>query len=152
MTRLNDDEWRGFANSGAVSLLPQKNRVCRLKHWPAPSRMMSSKNLWCETPIYIRLTPIDADYLGYFCLLCLEDMPKFNFISVSGYHMQEAGASADLELAYTLADGLEYVRAGVACRVLRLMILRRACHSSLLHWHEFLYGSRKIACGNAFMG
>jgi methylmalonyl-CoA mutase len=41
-------------------------------------------------------------------------MPKFNSISISGYHMQEAGASADLELAYTLADGLEYARAGVA--------------------------------------
>jgi methylmalonyl-CoA mutase len=42
-----------------------------------------------------------------------EKMPKFNSISVSGYHMQEAGATADLELAYTLADGLEYLRAGV---------------------------------------
>jgi methylmalonyl-CoA mutase len=41
-------------------------------------------------------------------------MPKFNSISISGYHMQEAGATADLELAYTLADGLEYARAGVA--------------------------------------
>ena len=40
-------------------------------------------------------------------------MPKFNSISISGYHMQEAGASADIELAYTLADGLEYLRAGV---------------------------------------
>jgi len=40
-------------------------------------------------------------------------MPKFNCISVSGYHMQEAGATADLELAYTLADGLEYVRTGI---------------------------------------
>src|SRR4029079_583493 len=39
-------------------------------------------------------------------------MPKFNSISISGYHMQEAGATADLELAYTLADGLEYVRTG----------------------------------------
>ena len=42
-----------------------------------------------------------------------KDMPKFNSISISGYHMQEAGASADLELAYTLADGVEYVRAGI---------------------------------------
>lgn len=42
-----------------------------------------------------------------------QKMPKFNSISISGYHMQEAGASADIELAYTLADGLEYVRAGV---------------------------------------
>ncbi len=41
-------------------------------------------------------------------------MPKFNSISISGYHMQEAGATADLELAYTLADGVEYVRAGIA--------------------------------------
>ncbi len=43
-----------------------------------------------------------------------ERMPKFNSISVSGYHMQEAGATADLELAYTLADGLEYLRTGIA--------------------------------------
>jgi methylmalonyl-CoA mutase len=42
------------------------------------------------------------------------EMPKFNSISISGYHIQEAGATLDLELAYTLADGLEYVRAGVA--------------------------------------
>jgi methylmalonyl-CoA mutase len=43
-----------------------------------------------------------------------QKMPKFNSISISGYHMQEAGATADLELGYTLADGLEYVRTGVA--------------------------------------
>jgi len=42
-----------------------------------------------------------------------ENMPKFNSISISGYHMQEAGATADIELAYTLADGLEYLRTGV---------------------------------------
>ncbi|MFA4927716.1 MAG: methylmalonyl-CoA mutase [Patulibacter sp.] len=42
-----------------------------------------------------------------------QEMPKFNSISISGYHMQEAGASADLELGYTLADGIEYVRAGI---------------------------------------
>ena len=42
------------------------------------------------------------------------NMPKFNSISISGYHMQEAGATQDLELAYTLADGVEYLRAGVA--------------------------------------
>ncbi|NUP83609.1 MAG: methylmalonyl-CoA mutase [Nonomuraea sp.] len=43
-----------------------------------------------------------------------EKMPKFNSISISGYHIQEAGATCDLELAYTLADGVEYLRAGVA--------------------------------------
>jgi methylmalonyl-CoA mutase len=45
---------------------------------------------------------------------CAKRMPKFNSISISGYHMQKAGVTADIELAYTLADGLEYVRTGVA--------------------------------------
>ncbi|MGY3794153.1 methylmalonyl-CoA mutase [uncultured Aquimarina sp.] len=44
---------------------------------------------------------------------CSKNMPKFNPISISGYHMQEAGATCDIELAYTLADGLEYVRKGI---------------------------------------
>jgi methylmalonyl-CoA mutase len=44
-------------------------------------------------------------------------MPKFNSISISGYHMQEAGATTDLELAYTLADGLEYIRTGIAAGI-----------------------------------
>ena len=43
-----------------------------------------------------------------------KNMPKFNSISISGYHMQEAGATADIELAYTLADGLEYIRTGLS--------------------------------------
>jgi methylmalonyl-CoA mutase len=45
---------------------------------------------------------------------CARNMPKFNCISISGYHMQEAGATADIELGYTLADGIEYVRTGIA--------------------------------------
>ncbi|HEY3604090.1 MAG TPA: methylmalonyl-CoA mutase, partial [Sporichthyaceae bacterium] len=53
---------------------------------------------------------IISDIFGY----TSRHMPKFNSISISGYHIQEAGATADLELAYTLADGLEYLRAGVA--------------------------------------
>ena len=53
---------------------------------------------------------IVADILAY----SSRRMPRFNSISISGYHMQEAGAPADLELAYTLADGLEYVRTGIA--------------------------------------
>ena len=52
---------------------------------------------------------IVADIMAY----TSKEMPKFNSISVSGYHMQEAGADAKLELAFTLADALEYVRAGV---------------------------------------
>jgi methylmalonyl-CoA mutase len=53
---------------------------------------------------------IIGDIFGY----TAERMPRFNSISISGYHMQEAGATADLELAYTLADGVEYIRAGLA--------------------------------------
>src|SRR5881296_3082877 len=53
---------------------------------------------------------IISDIFGY----TSAHMPKFNSISISGYHMQEAGATQDLELAYTLADGVEYVRAGLA--------------------------------------
>jgi methylmalonyl-CoA mutase len=52
---------------------------------------------------------IIADIFAY----TSKNMPKFNSISVSGYHMQEAGATADIEMAYTLADGLEYVRTGI---------------------------------------
>src|SRR6186713_1983684 len=53
---------------------------------------------------------IISDIFGY----TSARMPKFNSISISGYHMQEAGATLDLELAYTLADGVEYLRAGIA--------------------------------------
>ncbi len=53
---------------------------------------------------------IIADIFAY----TSQKMPKFNSISISGYHMQEAGATADIELAYTIADGLEYVRTGIA--------------------------------------
>nr|WP_306265666.1 methylmalonyl-CoA mutase [Pararhizobium sp. IMCC3301] len=53
---------------------------------------------------------IIADIFSY----TSREMPKFNSISISGYHMQEAGATADLELAYTLADGLEYIDAGIS--------------------------------------
>jgi methylmalonyl-CoA mutase len=52
---------------------------------------------------------IISDIFGF----ASQNMPKFNSISISGYHMQEAGATQDLELAYTLADGIEYVRAGI---------------------------------------
>jgi len=52
---------------------------------------------------------IISDIFGY----TSARMPRFNSISISGYHIQEAGATADLELAYTLADGVEYLRAGL---------------------------------------
>ena len=61
-------------------------------------------------------------------------MPKFNSISISGYHMQEAGADAILEMAFTIADGLEYCRTGkflplhaCMCSVFLSMLLQRSC-------------------------
>ena len=71
-------------------------------------------------------------------------MPKFNSISISGYHMQEAGATADLELAYTIADGIEYARAGVAAG-LRHRQLRAAPVLLLGDRHELLHGGRQDA-------
>jgi methylmalonyl-CoA mutase len=68
-----------------------------------------------------------------------QKMPKFNSISISGYHMQEAGATADIELAYTLADGLEYIRTGIKAGLdidafaPRLIFL-------LGYWYEPFYG------------
>src|SRR5271163_3582027 len=66
----------------------------------------------CNTYIYPPAASmrIVADIFAF----TAKHMPKFNSISISGYHMQEAGATQDLELAYTLADGLEYLRAGIA--------------------------------------
>src|SRR5664279_333414 len=71
-------------------------------------------------------------------------MPKFNSISISGYHIQEAGATADLELAYTLADGVEYIRAGLAAG---LDIDKFAPRLSFFwgHRHELLHGGREAA-------
>jgi hypothetical protein len=71
-------------------------------------------------------------------------MPKFNSISISGYHMQEAGATQDLELAYTLADGVEYIRAGIAAG-LDGRSVRAAPVVLLGDRHELLHGSRQAA-------
>ena len=73
-----------------------------------------------------------------------QQMPKFNSISISGYHIQEAGATADLELAYTLADGVEYIRAGHRRRAGRRHV-RAAAVVLLGHRHELLHGGREAA-------
>ena len=73
-----------------------------------------------------------------------QHMPKFNSISISGYHMQEAGATADLELGYTLADGLEYLRTGIAAG-LEHRRLRTAAIVLLGDRQERLHGDREDA-------
>ena len=62
---------------------------------------------------YIYPPPPSMRIIGDIFRYCSANMPKFNCISISGYHMQEAGATADIELGYTLADGLEYIRTGI---------------------------------------
>ena len=82
---------------------------------------------------------------------CSEKMPKFNCISVSGYHMQEAGATADIELAYTLADGMEYLRTGVKAGPRRGQFC--AAYFFLLgHRHEPLHGDCQDARGADVVG
>ena len=71
-------------------------------------------------------------------------MPRFNSISISGYHMQEAGATADQELAFTIADGLEYVRVGPRPGPRRRRV-RRPALVLLRHRHELLHGGRQAA-------
>ncbi len=78
-------------------------------------------------------------------------MPRYNSISISGYHIQEAGATADLELAYTLADGVEYLRAGLAAGPGRRRV-RPAAVVLLGHRHELLHGDRQAARGPAAVG
>lgn len=78
-------------------------------------------------------------------------MPKFNSISISGYHMQEAGATCDLELAYTLADGLEYLRTGIAAGM-DIDAFAPRLSFFLGDWDEPLYGNCKDASSAYVMG
>ena len=64
--------------------------------------------------LHLPARAVDADHQRHLRVQQRQKMPRFNSISISGYHMQEAGATQDLELAYTLADGVEYLRAGKA--------------------------------------
>ena len=79
-----------------------------------------------------------ADIIAY----CAAEMPKFNSISISGYHMHEAGATAVQELAYTLADGMEYVRAAMK-QGLDDRRVRRPPQLLLGHRHEPVHGGRE---------
>ena len=90
---------------------------------------------------------IVADIIDY----TAREMPKFNSISISGYHMQEAGATLAQELAYTLADGMEYVRAAKR-KGLDVDAFARAAVLLLLYRHEFLHGSRQAESGPAPLG
>ncbi len=80
-----------------------------------------------------------------------KEMPKFNSISISGYHMQEAGATCDIELAYTLADGLEYIRTGIAAGM-DIDSFAPRLSFFLGHRNESFYGDCKDACSPHVVG
>jgi methylmalonyl-CoA mutase cobalamin-binding domain/chain len=79
-------------------------------------------------------------------------MPKFNSISISGYHMQEAGATADIEMAYTLADGLEYIRTGLKAGLKIDDFAPRLSFFLLGHRNELFYGNCQDACRKNVVG
>ena len=101
--------------------------------------------------VHLSAQAVDADRRRTFSPTPRREMPKFNSISISGYHMQEAGATADLELGYTLADGVEYVRAGRRGRA-RHRQVRAAAFVLLGDRHEPVHGDRQAARGAPAVG
>ena len=81
-------------------------------NWKGPSRTTSSKSILPETPTSTRLLHRCASFPTSWPI-CSKEMPKYNTISISGYHMMEAGANSVLQTAFTLADGVEYVKAAL---------------------------------------
>ena len=111
MTRLDDHERRGAAGAGPLHRRRRgAGRAAGEARRDHPER--HPQGVHGPQHLHLPARPsmrIISDIFAY----TSQRMPKFNSISISGYHMQEAGATADLELAYTLADGVEYLRAGL---------------------------------------
>ena len=110
--RVDDDERRGAAGAGAL-------RRGGRGAGRAPEQLAGTIQNDILKEFMVRNTYIyppgpSMRIISDIFAFTSREMPKFNSISISGYHMQEAGATADLELGYTLADGVEYIRAGLA--------------------------------------
>ncbi len=111
--RVDDHERRGAADPGALHRRAPRNRACRRRSSSGTIQNDILKEFMVRNTYIYPPAPsmrIISDIFAY----TSQKMPKYNSISISGYHMQEAGATQDLELAYTLADGVEYLRAGLA--------------------------------------
>ena len=108
----HDDERRGASGHGLLHRRRRgAGRAARQAHRHDPERHLKEfavRNTYIYPPE--PSMRIVSDIIAY----CAAEMPKFNSISISGYHMHEAGATAVQELAYTLADGMEYVRAAMS--------------------------------------
>ena len=111
--RVDDHERRGAADPRAVRGGRRGTGRCRRRNLSGTIQNDILKEFMVRNTYIYPPTPsmrIISDIFAY----TSQKMPKYNSISISGYHMQEAGATQDLELAYTLADGVEYLRAGLA--------------------------------------
>ena len=141
--RVDDHERRGAAGAGALYRRRRgTGRAARqaVRHDPErhPQRIHGAQHL------HLSALAVACASSPTFSPTPRREMPKFNSISVSGYHMQEAGATQDLELAYTLADGVEYVRAGIKAGLDHRSV--RAARVVLLgDRHELFHGDRQAA-------
>ena len=88
------------------------SKVLSWRKWPVRSRTIYLKEFMVRNT-YIYPPEFSMKIIADIFEYTSQKMPKFNSISISGYHMQEAGATADIEMAYTLCDGMEYLRAGI---------------------------------------
>ena len=127
--RVDDHERRRAAGAGGLHRRRRGAGRAAGQARRARSRTTSSRSSWSATPISTRPDPRCASSPTS-SSTPRSTCRKFNSISISGYHMQEAGATAVQELAFTLADGLEYVRAAMSRGPRRSTSSRRACRSS----------------------
>ena len=127
---LDDDERRG---DPGPRLLHRRGRGAGRRRRPArraPSRTTSSRSSWSATPISTRPSPAMRIVARHHRLYCSATCRSSTRSRSRGYHMHEAGATAVQELAFTLADGMEYVRAALAPGARHRRVRRRGCASS----------------------
>ena len=127
--RVDDHERRGDPGAGELHRRRRGAGGAARRSSPARSRTTSSRSSWSATPTSTRPSP-RCGSSPTSSPTPRREMPKFNSISISGYHMQEAGANLVQELAFTLADGKEYVKAAIASGHGRRRLRRAAVASS----------------------
>ena len=151
---VDDDQRPGGAAAADVPARRARSRASRPTSSPARSRTTCSRSTSPAAPTSTRRKPslrLITDIFAY----CKREMPRWNTISISGYHMAEAGATPAQEIAFTLADGIEYVRAAIAAghgrRRLRApaVLLLRLAHDDPRGGREVPRGPPDLGAGDA---
>ena len=127
---LDDDERRRAAGAGHASSWPARSRGSTRTQLSGTIQNDILKEFMVRNTYIYPPAPEHADRGRHHRATPRPHMPRFNSISISGYHMQEAGATADQELAFTIADGLEYVRTAHGPGPRRRRLRRRGSASS----------------------